>query len=813
MFSNSSLDSFVRPVPICQPEAALGCILNIFQNTNSRLLAVPLNNGDWGIIYAEDVLSLVSKTWLNQLTLVGHPKSASDRSNIPQIDVRDFNSTIVPAVVYQADTELQEFLNHLSYNCLFDRRTEYLLVDRGGKLRGRLDRHKILKYLAVKTQGISTNTAEAEFLGQVSSLIDNIAVPLKIESTAGKTLHCNASWQELVMSKPAYVRQPETKSSLNTVLKQRSSDEVASPAETPPSSYDKCDRDRQQSGANNILPISDLDVRGKSTNRNLNANLSLKARSLHAANYEIETDLAAGWKLKVPLVATARQKNSDRYWLVIGGSILNRQTLLPASSSPTNESVDKLLASFTHQLKSPLTGIVGLASLLKEKQIGKLNQRQAQYANLIHSSSQNMMGIVNHILKLVSLTREKRSPKLVNLEFFCEQVYQRVLTEVKAAAPADLKVETLEPKFTLIGDKTATVDEEILFQILFHLMLEIYEADKSWQGLQVKINNYQQNPAVIEISPHFPEDRARELTQETISAESHSNLNLAIARYLAEMIGCGIDSFYSAPYCQFTLRLSNTEVQPSHKLSDLSWELCRRDPYLEAKVNGDKDKTEQRPVMRKYDDGAYALSCSIAFCPEGYYPTKMGLASRRPHLTPAPTPTNGSKASGTMTTAFRLIRSKSRAAGSLANANLWEKKTQKNLTILYLYPELEASDLRIDREACRWDLLSCLSQGNRQFDRYRIIEADSLEQAHTLASIWQLDVIILDGYQIAEPTSYLRSLLESEYLSNLPLITLDARTTEAGNQLKRLNVYPCLLPSEERRIEDLLQVIEIATES
>ena len=95
--------------------------------------------------------------------------------------------------------------------------------------------------------------------------------------------------------------------------------------------------------------------------------------------------------------------------------------------------------------------------------------------------------------------------------------------------------------------------------------------------------------------------------------------------------------------------------------------------------------------------------------------------------------------------------------------------------------------------------------------QHRIIEADGLEQAHTLARIWQLDVIVLDGYKIVNPSQYLRSLQESEYLSALPLITLDTRTTEAANQIDGLNVYPCLLPAECRSVRDLMQVIQIAT--
>ncbi len=71
---------------------------------------------------------------------------------------------------------------------------------------------------------------------------------------------------------------------------------------------------------------------------------------------------------------------------------------------------------------------------------------------------------------------------------------------------------------------------------------------------------------------------------------------------------------------------------------------------------------------------------------------------------------------------------------------------------------------------------------------------------------------MLDGYQIVDSYKYLRSLKESEYLSALPLITLDSKTSEAANQIEGLNVYPCLLPTQYRSIKDLMQVIQIAIE-
>lgn len=680
MFGNSSLANFISPVPICQSEAAFGNVLKIFHSKKCRLLAVPLDRNNWGIIYAEDLLSLMSQTWLkSKLAVVNHPKSVFERSDISYISVRDFD-LIKPAIVYQADTKLQEFLNH-SHNTLRDRQTEYLIVNALGKLQGRLDRDRVLKYLSAETKGVSADKETEDFLSNLSSLIDAIAVPLKIESSA-ETFHCNTSWQELIIG-----------GAVNN-------------ANLP-------NRDRQQ-GANNILSTPQLNSSVKLPSSSISdADLNSRSQlSSSVGSERIKSERGVEWNyLKLPLRANFQQGEKHRqscYWLVIATKLTAKQTDLTVS-----ESVGNLLASLSHQLKSPLTGIVGLSSLLGEKQLGTLNQRQARYANLIHSSSQNMMGIVNDVLKLVSLTSEKRSPELVSWESLCRQVYRQVIAEIQSLKTRpDFTPEANELELTIEpGSEMAIADREIISQILFHLMLETYETVKSIAQLQLKVGS-SQGLIVIEVSQAEVGEAVWD-----ISSETDSGLNLAIAKYLAATIDSSIERGSDSTRAQFTLLL-----------------------------------------VRAVTDAIPAIKNSLA----------------------------------------------------IANP---KQKARKSLTILCLYPEPEGMDLEIEHDEFHLNLNSFLNHSTQQLVRHRIISADSLEQADILALIWQLDVIILDGSQIAQPETYLRSLGKSQHLSNLPLITLDAKTTEAANQLEGLNVYPCLLPAQHRSIEELLQVIEIATES
>jgi len=90
---------------------------------------------------------------------------------------------------------------------------------------------------------------------------------------------------------------------------------------------------------------------------------------------------------------------------------------------------------------------------------------------------------------------------------------------------------------------------------------------------------------------------------------------------------------------------------------------------------------------------------------------------------------------------------------------------------------------------------------------HRVLEADDLEQAELLARFWQPDIVLLDK-AIPDP-SYLKQLCQHPSLKDLPLVTLDAATTEAANKVG-LSVFPCLTPDAVLETDALLSVLQIA---
>ena len=96
---------------------------------------------------------------------------------------------------------------------------------------------------------------------------------------------------------------------------------------------------------------------------------------------------------------------------------------------------------------------------------------------------------------------------------------------------------------------------------------------------------------------------------------------------------------------------------------------------------------------------------------------------------------------------------------------------------------------------------------------YRILEGDDLEQAEILTNVWQVDVVILDGRCLEDPTDYVQLLSEQPRLAELPLVTLDVETTKAANRVGNLSVFPCLIPQNQQNTQKLCQVISIAASS
>jgi len=147
-------------------------------------------------------------------------------------------------------------------------------------------------------------------------------------------------------------------------------------------------------------------------------------------------------------------------------------TLVERSLRERNEALqeaDRLktefLANVSYELRSPLTSISGFSEMLKQEYFGSLSEKQKEYVDGIHQSSQHLMQLINDILDLASV--EAGYMRLEVGKFDIYAMMKSVLSLIQERA----KEHNLKVKFECparIGKMTA--DETRIKQILFNLL-------------------------------------------------------------------------------------------------------------------------------------------------------------------------------------------------------------------------------------------------------------------------------------------------------------------------------------------------------
>ncbi len=151
---------------------------------------------------------------------------------------------------------------------------------------------------------------------------------------------------------------------------------------------------------------------------------------------------------------------------------MTASTLVERSLRERNEALeagDKLktefLANMSYELRSPLTSISGFAEMLKQDYFGGLSDKQREYVEGIHHSSQNLMHLINDILDLSSIEAGYLTLNISEFDI-CKMLHAMMTLLGERLREYDVRAEIVCPE--TIGLMRA--DETRVRQVLFHLL-------------------------------------------------------------------------------------------------------------------------------------------------------------------------------------------------------------------------------------------------------------------------------------------------------------------------------------------------------
>jgi signal transduction histidine kinase/CheY-like chemotaxis protein len=852
-----TLEHFICSVPVCSSSTTdLNTVLAILHSGAQESLVIVSDRGKpLGMIGCTQLL----KYFLEQLRI----KSVID-ANVLQNDWRGIETLMTPLLCLPAQITLSELgMNLINEHLELADFPSYAVVDYRGKFLGLLDQHKLLRYLfSQQTNSFHLNLDNnSQVIRQfLLKFLEQLPFPLNLITEKGKVIYQNQLWyQQLGESVyPALTDSQFTSQALVSMACGLSSEN--NPSLSPSEA---------------VLDDNSLAVKILTRSLATKADLPLiyPPKLPHSFSpWENEENLINyPWKLvKVPLDFSAVDILDEPLWLIIAIDKKEQQDLCQELAIKNSDLIqlnrlkDELFTYISHELKSPITSVIGLSSLLKEQKLGLLSKRQANYAQLIYQSGRHLMTLVNDMLDLTPLQTGELKLHITSVDItsVCQQAYQLLLDKYQE------QTETRNSfNLEIASDlKVIQADEIRLRQMLFHLLdnaIKLAEVDGKI-GLKVNQCNQWLAFTVWDTGPGIPE-QFQSLIFEQYQVQENSwtgpvnniGLRLLLIQRLAKAHGGDI-SFISRQRKgnQFTIlmplnsvkgkTIDNTfsrncqplilvvESLPAaiENLTDLlnrlgysaiiartgtdglakarklkpemiflnpllpllsGWDLLKlvkSDPYIgQIPVIVTSSALDQQ--YAEANGGDHFLTLPVE---------KSALQTILPPISPTVFPHNPSKTNSS-DTFFP-------PGSELMSVSVPPATNRYPLTILRLHSTVQYQTTSISNSPLEQILKAKLSQLN-----YHLLEADNLDQAEMIANVWDIDVVVLDDYELTNPVDYIQSLCQCESLATLPLVTLEAKTTEIANRIGQLAVFPCLISSQDLDLEPLLKVIEIAAQT
>ena len=151
-----------------------------------------------------------------------------------------------------------------------------------------------------------------------------------------------------------------------------------------------------------------------------------------------------------------------------------------------NQAKSKFIANMSHDIRTPLTGIVGLSNILFDSVV---EDEAKEYAKMLNLSGEQLLSLLNSILDIVSsesIDQDKIEMSSFNLAELLQNIFELEL-------PA-LKLKNLDLKLEIDEDvpRYIKTNEEKLYRILLNLLSNSIKFTKKG-SIKIHVSNYRSN--------------------------------------------------------------------------------------------------------------------------------------------------------------------------------------------------------------------------------------------------------------------------------------------------------------------------------
>jgi signal transduction histidine kinase len=159
----------------------------------------------------------------------------------------------------------------------------------------------------------------------------------------------------------------------------------------------------------------------------------------------------------------------------------------------------ELLAQLTQELRTPLTSVLGMASVLGREIYGPLSTKQREYVDIIQHSGRYLLSLVNEIAELGAIDENANVLNItpVDIEMLCQQAIN-TLEEAANRREQDIRL-SIEPGRSRIWP----LDKDKVRQMLYHLIFSVIQLSATGSIVRIHVS-YKENTLNITVWVSHP---------------------------------------------------------------------------------------------------------------------------------------------------------------------------------------------------------------------------------------------------------------------------------------------------------------------
>jgi K+-sensing histidine kinase KdpD len=197
--------------------------------------------------------------------------------------------------------------------------------------------------------------------------------------------------------------------------------------------------------------------------------------------------------------------------------VMDRETSLEA------EAKFNLLSHLSQSLRTPLTAVLGMTSVLQRELYGPLNEKQQSYMEVVHHSGVQLMSLVDEITNLVGSEQldHKLNMKATDIEMLCQQSIRDLESALKQRRQRVELILTSPSRIWLL-------DRDKVRQIIYYLLLHTMSTAAPGETIGLHVATHA-NRLSINIEPLPSRSNVSNLrVLPTVNHSSNHGLNMSV---------------------------------------------------------------------------------------------------------------------------------------------------------------------------------------------------------------------------------------------------------------------------------------------